>query len=1206
MKKMLGFPSSRRVLQGFAMRLPGLFLLLLIMIVATAHAQDQDENLLNRRVPSYHSEGQPLLKVLKEIRGITDVRFTYNLDIIRKQPAVTVNVKSTTLGELLRLVLNNTALTFQTELGGIVIFPQNKITAPDSKVMMIVLGQVVTSSGPLAGVTVQAINSREGTVTAKDGLFSLTANENDQLRISMVGMKTVFHKVTRSGGDLVIIKMDTIAQAIQEVVVNGYQKIDAKMATAAIFKLDAKEVIEPGVTSVDQMLQGKVPGLMVINNSGSVNARPTIRMRGTSTFVGNGSPLWVIDNVVRPDPVDISATQLNTAITDGQNGDYSLIGGAVSGVNPYDIESITFLKDAAATAIYGVRAANGVIVVTTKRGKAGPMQVNYNTNFSFQQRPSYNNLPLMNSKERVAFSRELVEDKTLYNGSYNAFRENISYEGLLQALYARTITADQFRIAVAKLETNNTDWFKVLFRNTFGMSHSVSMSGGVGKTTYYGSVSYSDNNGAAHQDGNKRYTADLSVHSEASTKLSVDLRLTGSYGKFQGYYGGINPLTYALKTNRAISPDAVYPVSGSNDFNQYPVPPPITYNILNEIASSENHGSTRSMTAAVTLSYKILKGLQFTNASNIVMDASEQMSAAYDKSNSISAIRGWNIDFTPTDIQAARSKIPYGGLATIGNMNSLKVDTRNDLMYTMDLFSGRDQVILTAGNQITSTQMKGASSTEPGYFPDRGQQFFASDYSRQYFSRHTITNTVSNVVSMYGNAIYSLNNKYVITGTIRTDGSNRFGQYSNAKFLPNYGLSARWNLDNENFLKNSRLLSGVVLRASFGTQGNVVGAVGPELIASYQRSGSIDPITGVPYLGIKSLPYPDLRWEKTYQWNFGADLSVFDRRLNLNIDYYLKKSVDLISSRQIASEYGMDIMYENAGIALNRGLELVMNVEIIRRKNTGFSLRFINSWNRNEVAETDSRNDYLTYLSGEALIPGKPRSAFYSFSYKGLDSKNGMPTFNYVNVKDKTNDPADFLVYSGHIYPTINGSFSSNFRYKNFSVSGDFFYALGGHKRLNPLFNQGSNGIGVPNPFDNANRAFADRWRKPGDETKTDIPAIVDRYGEGTQIELPIIVTGTAVAISPVSYAYEAYDKSDLRVVSSSFLRCRNLSFNYSIPAKVLGHSGVKGIAMGLFVRNAFTIASRKLNGQDPETDGVGTTALPITRQYGFSMGVNF
>ncbi|MBS0027626.1 SusC/RagA family TonB-linked outer membrane protein [Chitinophaga hostae] len=1203
MKKMLGFPSARRVLQGFAMRLSGLFLLLLI--VAAAAAQDPDRDLLNKQV-SYHAEGRPLLKVLKEIRTLTDVRFTYNLDIIRQQPAVTVNAKSTTLGELLRLILANTSLAFDVDLGGIAIYPQNRSIAPDQKVMMIVRGQVTTSSGPLAGVTVQAINSKEGTVTTKDGLFSLAANENDQLRISMVGMKTVFHKVTTSGGDLVIIRLDTVSQAIQEVVVNGYQKIDAKMATAAIFKLDAKEVIEPGVTSVDQMLQGKVPGLMVINSSGSVNARPTIRMRGTSTFVGNGSPLWVIDNVVRPDPVDISSTQLNTAITDGQSGDYSLIGGAVSGLNPYDIESITFLKDAAATAIYGVRAANGVIVVTTKKGKAGPMQINYNTNFSFQQRPSYSNLALMNSKERVAFSREMVADKTSYSGSYNAFKESISYEGLLQALYARRITEDQFKTAVAKLETNNTDWFKTLFRNSFGMTHSVSMSGGVGKTTYYGSVSYSDNNGAAQQDGNKRYTADLSVHSEANSKLSVDLRLTGSYGKSQGYYPGVNPLTYALKTNRAISQDAVYPVSGSTDFNQYPVPPSITYNMLNEIASSENHASTRSMTAAITLSYRILKGLQFTNASNIVTDAAEQMSAAYDKSNYISSRRGWNIDFTPTDIQAAKSQIPYGGLATISNMNSLKVDTRNDLMYTMDLFSGRDQLILTAGNQITSIQMKGAGSTEPGYFPDRGQQFFASEYSRQYYSRHTITNTVSNVVSMYGNAIYSLNNKYVVTGTIRTDGSNRFGQYSNAKFLPNYGLSARWNLDNENFLKNNRLFSGVVLRASFGTQGAVVGAVGPELIASYERSGSINPITGVPYLGIKSLPYPDLRWEKTYQWNFGADLSVFDRRLNFNLDYYLKKSVNLISPRQIAYEYGMDQMYENAGIALNRGLELVMNVEIIRRKNTNFSLRFINSWNQNEVAETDTRNSYVTYLDGTALIPGKPRSAFYSFSYKGLDPQNGMPTFNYLNAKEMTNDPANFLVYSGHIYPTISGSFSSNFRYKNFSVSGDFYYAFGAHKRLNPLFNQNSKGIGVPNPFDNANRAFTDRWRKPGDEATTDIPRIVDQYGGGSQVQLPIIVAGTSVSTSPTLYAYEAYDKSDLRIVNSSFLRCRNLSFNYSVPAKVLGRSGVKGMAMGLFVRNVFTVASKKLQGQDPEIEGVGTDALPITRQYGFSMNVNF
>lgn len=1207
MKKMLGFPSARKVLQGFAMHLCAL--LLLLTIAETAIAQDQDPNLLHKRV-SYQANDRPLLKVLKEIRTLTGVRFTYNSDIIRKQPAVTVNVKSITLQELLKQVLANTPLIFQVDMGGIMIYPEEKPNTTGKiekdEVGQVVEGRVVAPTGdPLEGVTVQAVNSRIGTVTARDGMFRLVASEKDQLRISRLGMKTVFHPVKKDSEAFFIIQMDTVSRDIQEVVVNGYQKIDAKMATAAIFKLDAAEVIQPGVTSVDQMLQGKVPGLMVINTSGGVNARPTIRMRGTSTFVGNASPLWVIDNVVRPDPVDLSATQLNTAISDVQSGNFSLIGGAVSGLNPYDIESITFLRDAAATAIYGVRAANGVIVVTTKKGKAGPMRVTYNTDLSFQQRPSYNGLSLMNSKERVAFSRQLVEDGTIFNPSYNGMQEYISFEGLTQALYAKKLNETQYKTAVGQLETNNVDWFKVLFRNAFGMTHSINMSGGMGKTTYYGSVSYAANNGSAQQDVNKRFTADLSVHTEATKRLTLDFRIMGSFVQSQGTHPSISVLSYALQTNRAIPADAVYPKSVSG-IQFLPLPSPLTFNMLNEIAQSENHGSNRSMIGDVTIGYKIAKGLVFRNSTNVVMDAAEQMSAIYEKSYFIAQQRGWNVDFNPTDKQLASSKIPYGGLASLSNVNQLRFDTRNDLTYNKDFFGGRDQFILTAGNQIASTKITGVSSTEPGYFPERGQQFFANDYTRYTYSKHALTNGISNVVSMYGSAVYSLNNRYVLTGTVRTDGSNRFGQYSNAKFLPNYGLSAKWNVGNESWLQQSKGMSGLALRASFGTQGNVVSAVGPELIASYASSAKPDVITGVPYLGIKSLPYPELRWEKTYQWNFGADMSLFDERVNLNVDYYLKKSVDLITSRPIAFEYGIDQMYVNAGTALNRGLEMVLNVVVLRRKNTNLSFRFINGWNKNEVAETDTKNDYMAYFNGEALIPGKPRSAFYSLSYKGLNPKNGLPLFNYLDVKEGGNDPSTFLVYSGQQYPVLNGSFSSSFRYKNFSASADFFYAIGGHKRLNPLFNTSGTNKGVPNPFDNANRELTNRWRRPGDEKQTNIPAILDKTSPADDVVFPFIQTNTGGNSSPSMNPYTAYDLSDIRVVSSDFLRCRDFRLDYTVPMTVLGHSGIKSMRVGLFVRNLFTIASKDLHGQDPEIGGVGTTALPVTRQYGLSMGVNF
>jgi TonB-linked SusC/RagA family outer membrane protein len=1186
MRKMLGLPPFRMGMHGHAMCL----LLLSFLLVISGVVQAQEPGVLKQQV-SYHASKQPLSKVLKEIRTLTNVRFTYNNDAIRKQPLVTVDQKSGTLEQLLKQVLLNTGLDFGEDMGGIVIYPHDLIQSVSISIAFQVTGQVTNSSNePLQGVTVQALDSKDGTVTTRDGIFSLMVKDKEQLRVSLLGMKPVIYTSDRANAAFVKIRLDTAAQAIQEVVVNGYQKIDGRMSTASVFKLNAAELIQPGEPSIDKMLQGKVPGLMVLNTSGSVNSRPTIRVRGTSTFVGNASPLWVIDNVVRPDPVDISATQLNNVVSDAQSGNFGLIGGAVSGLNPYDVESITFLKDAAATAIYGVRAANGVIVVTTKRGKAGPMQVNYNTSLSFQQRPSYSNLRLMNSKERVNLSRELQEDGLKYAASNKGFAENFSYEGLVRALAARKITETQFKTAVGKLETNNTDWFKLLFRNALTMSHSLSLSGGVGKTTYYTSFSYMDSKGAAQKDGKKNYSINMNLRSEATKRLSIDITFMGNYTKSEGYFNGVNPLSYALSTSRTLVPDAVYPLLGSGVTIQ-PLPPPILFNMQQEIAKTENTASTRSMIANVTLNYKVVKGLLFTSTSSAVMDAIETMSAAYEGSTYIGSLRGWNLDYQPSDKQVAGSYLPFGGLASLANQNALTVSMRNLLEYSKPLFKERDLFMVTIGNEIISSQQKGVTSTEPGYFPDRGQTFYPSINSMARYSRHAIINSVNNTVSLLGTATYNINNRYVINGTVRTDGSNRFGQYSNAKFLPNFDVSGRWNVTNEPWLQSSRIINGLAFRASFGSGGNVVTAVGPELIASYDLNGTRDPITGIPNLGIKSLPYPSLRWEKTHQWNVGADMALFDSRVRLTTDVYLKKGRDLVVSRNIPYEYGIDDMYKNAGTLMNKGVEVMLSVDVLRRKFTTLSFSFINSKNFNDIGANDFNNTFDAYTSGTAFIPGRPVSGFYSFAYKSLDHQTGLPLFKTSSPKDLV-DTTGVLVYSGQLHPIFNGSFSPSFRYKSFSVNAEIYYALGVHKRLNPLFNTSNASDGVPAPFNNMNSELIHRWRKPGDELTTDIPVITDLS--------TAMVPGTNTGV------YNAYNMSDLRTVNSSFVRCRNIKIGYIIPAAAAARVGVKGIAANLFVSNLFTIASKKLNGQDPELDGVGSTALPITRQYGFSMNVNF
>lgn len=1183
---MKGTPSFRRAVQGYALPL----LLLFTMLLTTVSASAWQSDLLGTKV-TYHSKGLPLSTVLKQIRDLTKVRFTYNNDLIRKGPAVTVDHKDGTLGDLLKKVLANSGLEFIEDFGGIVIYPQKNSSVIDERVGFYIQGQVLNSQGaPLEGVSIAVSGKSMGTTTQSDGLFGLVVNEKQPVRFSLVGMKTIVRSFSAGNtSSLIKIVMDTAVQEIQEVVVNGYQKIDARMSTASVFKLDAAEVLIPGVPSVDKMLQGKVPGLLVMNNSGSVNARPTVRIRGTSTFVGNASPLWVIDNVVRPDPVNISATQLNNVVTDAQSGDFSMIGSAVSGLNPYDIESITFLKDAAATAIYGVRAANGVIVVTTKKGKAGPMQVVYNTSYGFKQRPSYANLKLMNSAERVELSRQLMEDGLPHKTLSDFFDEPYSYEGLFMLLNAKKITEAEFNTAVDKLQTNNTDWFKVLYQNQLSMTHSVSMSGGAGKTTYYTSFSYTDNKGLPKNDRLSRYTADIGLQTQGGKRLDLDVRLQGNLNKNEGYFPSVQPQTYALSTSRALTPDLTYALSSSS-IVRLPIPGPNTFNIMNEIANTENKSSVRSMIGSVNARYKILPRLFIRSTINAVLDNSESFMAAYENSYYISAMRGWDMGYTPTATQVTQSKIPYGGLANIATSFTSTFTNTNMLDYSVGLFKERDQLAFLLGTEARSAQQKMYRTTQPGYFPDRGQTFSPSFPSMNQLMTYGITNSLNNVFSVMGTATYSLKGKYVFSVTARSDGSNRFGQYSNAKFLPNYGLSGRWDVSSEKWLETSRLISGLVLRGSYGSQGNVVDAVGPELIASYPSTGAINPITGFPFLNIKSLPYPSLRWEKTHQVNLGMDLALFDRRVSINTDFYYKRSRDLIMARTIAAEYGITTMYKNEGRLVNKGIELTLNVDIVRQKNFNIGMTFINSRNINKIGDNQFSNDYQSYFTGNANVPGKAISGFYSYKFAGLSPENGLPLFDNIDKsKDPVvEDPTTWLVYSGQLQPVMNGSFSINARYKQLSFYSTFAYAFGSHKRLDPLFLNKTND-GVPPPFGNANRALLDRWRKPGDEAHTNIPALVDQTAAQAYGKL-------------LDNPYTAYTRSDIRAVRNDFLRCPSMNLSYTCPPAVIKRLGVKGLSGGLSVSQVFTIASKALNGQDPETDGVGTTALPIARQYNFNL----
>ncbi|MCW3467033.1 SusC/RagA family TonB-linked outer membrane protein [Chitinophaga nivalis] len=1191
-----------------------LMFILLLMGYGTLAQEPGKSPLLSSKV-SYQANKLPLSKVLKDLRTQMHIRFTYNSELIRQQPPVTVKMQAVTLEALLKQILENTGLHFTEEMGGIIIYETGKTEAVTAEVSVVLRGRVTDPQGtPLGGVSVKALTSKEMTITQPDGFFMLLAKEKEQVSLSLIGMKTMLYTAIPTKEPLLFFKMDTIVRAIQEVVVNGYQKIDPRLSTGSVLKLSAAEVLQPGQPTIDKMLQGKIPGLMVVNNSGGVNAKPTLRIRGTATLIGNASPLWVIDGMIRPDPVDVSSSLLNNLLSNPAQSNYELMGNAISGVNPYDIESLTFLRDAAATSIYGTRAANGVIVVTTKRGKAGPIQLSYNTNISFQSRPSYGRMKLMNSKERVAFSRQLQEDHIIFNELASGFDEELSYEGLLKSLYARRITEAQFYEKVGTLETRNTDWFKLLFRNQMSMQHSLSMSGGAGKTTYYASLSYAANNGAAKQDGNKMYAANMNVRSQVGKNINLDITLQSSYRKAKGYYSTVNPLSYALQTSRIYDPYEFYPLSippelKSNWSDMEPRNAPVTYNLLNEIEHSENSSGNRSTSLNFSLDYKMGRGWYFRNSSNIIMDAADGFSAADEQTYDIALKRGWDYRTIPSRAKVQNSPLPAGGMAYIMHQNSMALGMRNSIDYSTGLFKDRDQFNFTLGNEIRSESSSGYISEEPGYFPERGKSFYSTERSRFQLGKHYLTNTLNNAVSYYGTIAYSLMNRYIVSGTIRTDGSNRFGQYSNSRFLPNYSISARWNAAMEGWFPTRSLITDWQVRTSYGTQGNVVAAVGPGLIATYAPNGSAnDPVTGIPYLRIKSLPYPDLRWEKTYQWNIGTNFAMFDNRLKVNVEYYAKKTVDVLDRIKIPFEYGMDVMYRNGNILLNSGWETMINVDIIRKKNTGFSLSLFTSRNKNSIADLYATDDYASFFTGTGRLPGKAVSGFYSYIYKGLNANSGLPMFDKMDGKEKTTNPDDFLVYSGQMFPKFTGSIQPVFRYRSFSISAMFFVSLGSSKRLNTPFVRTAERNGVPAPFANVSTDYLNRWRKPGDEQYTDIPGITDYAPLDQYLIVPYrsgkVTNGSdfTIKVDP----YTAYNQSDLRTISNNYIRCNAINMSYTIPPMRLAGTGIKNLGVGFAVNNVFTIANRKLEGQDPEIDGAGSTALPITRQYAFSLNATF
>lgn len=1145
--------------------------------------------------------------LFREIQRQTGHGFVFNYDQMADVPKISVAAENRPLNDLLKEVLGS-RFTYKIDGNIIVVTLAPKPQTAKQQSAFSISGVIKDRKGSLLiGASVSVDGSTVGTVTDLEGEFKLNVPKDGTIVVAFVGMKTKLMKLT-SDSPLTII-MDEDVQSVENVVITGYQKIDRRQLTSAVTSLKVSDVLYPGAMSIDKMLEGRIPDMVMMTNSGEVGVVPKMRIRGTSTLIGNREPLWVLDGIVMRDPVRIDPNELN-------DPDFvNRVGNAIAGVNPQDIERIDVLKDASATALYGVKAANGVIVITTKKGKVGRPVVTYSMDASFKTRPRYtdNQINLMNSQERIQFSKDLVAN----HHKYPSDASMLGYEGLITQFYNKQITEQQFLSGVNKMEAMNTDWFDILMKDAFSTQHTVSISGGSETIQAYSSVGYSVDNDVIKGSDNQRYTATLNLNANFTKKLSLSFGLNGDFSTRTYPQGDINPVDYAYNTSRAIP---AFNEDGTDFFykKNHVANLFYNYNLNNELANSHSTQASTGLSFNTNLNYTITDYLSATALFGYSTSNTELEDYWGDKTYYASTLRYSEFGMAPPTGEESESLMPYGG--------ELKKDYTRDNSYTLRLqvdfnkYFGKDEmhnINASVGYEVSSARYSGFQNTERGYYKDRGKQF-SSGIKLDDFPKYKawmqdnvpmLTDNLSNVLSVFATASYSFKSLFTVNVNTRFDGSNQFGNRSNEKILPVWSASGVYNISNHDWFYNN-IVNSLSLKASYGYQGNMLDGQSPTMII---KKLPLDPHYNEYASEVVVYPNPGLNWERTSSFNVGLDFALFQNALIVNSSFYYKHTADAFMHRNIASVNGQTEYVINSGDIYNTGysIELSASPVVTRDFRWSLSTSFSKIFNTMNTLPGTESVELKDFLNGTVLAKGHPVSSFYSYKFIGLNPINGGPMFDDMeDVSEKLEGKSKYdvyssvLEYSGNREPSISGGFFTSFRYNDFSLGFNFVYAIGAKTRLFKLYNNSKFEF---NPTENINKEFTNRWQKPGDEQFTNVPGLIDgnspefiRYSSHWSLSnsdhMPIIANS----------AWDMYNYGNQRVVSGNYLKCNNISLSYSIPSEKLERIFISGVTVNASVNNVFIISSPELKGQTPMQGGFTEVRLSERPTFALGLTVSF
>ena len=1015
---------------------------------------------------------------------------------------------------------------------------------------------VVTDSAngePLPAATVMLKGTTRGAATNLEGQYSLTAPAKGVLVFSTIGYKAV--EVEINGQTTINCELTADTEYLEDVVVIAYGTQSAKTVTASVSSVKADAIKDAPNMSFDTMLQGQAAGVQVSTPNAGAGAQAKVLIRGVSSISGGTDPLYIVDGVpIQSGVVNASYMEANP----------------LADINPADILSIDVLKDAAATALYGSRAASGVIIITTKQGRKGETKVTYDMNIGFvEPTKTYN---MMDADTYVAYKNMAVKNR------YGTDEKAISGAGNPYGDKAFNIPYTQD--ASGNRNYLKTNWNDLIYKKGLVMNHTVAISGGSDKTQYYASANYSDNQGIIIGDNYKRYGFKANISTQVTKWLKVGIN--GQYSK---------AFTSVLDTSRQ---DGVFSAAGLP--RQAMILPPITF-------PYNEDGSLNVMSNGQYI------GVGGVNIASLGYPNPMGQKESFNKINTDRIIASGFVQIEPIKNLVARSQFGVDymveGEETFWSPKYGQGAGNNGYAWrTMN-----DQLSWTWTNTINYTLafkdntfdfLVGMEAYKLSYGLD---WINASDISNPAYSGFRAGfNTIKaggeegakSMVSYFGRINYDYKSRYILSVNYRRDGLSSLGK--NSKWGNFWGVSGAWRISEESFFTPLRtVVDELKIKASYGVVGNSdIGFYGAQTYYSDAYYG------GSPALGLANIGDSSLAWESSGKLDVGFNVGLFNR-VNLDFDYYYTKTNNLVMAVPQGPSTGIGSLITNTGAMENKGVEITLNADVIKNKNFSWSTNFNITTAHNKVLQlAEGVKEIYGDSEANITLPGYSVGQLYAYPTGGIDPETGCRIFYGTNgewtrfdylaggwfLKDGTEFQGDIAqVRAGNTLPTWFGGWTNSFKYKGFDLNFMFQFS-GGNWILNAMTATGSDNRWWNNFAEVAEKS----WKQPGDNAKYAKPIYGDNYSNGSAMEIT-----------------DWIEKGD-------YLRLKNITFGYTYKPKnkIIGLSSIRAYAQvqNVFVATAFT-------GLDPEitssytsqavlSGGYYKNTLPQARTYTLGVQVAF